>query len=66
MNEIDAFKQEDRELEKMLLEHFKKWKSHVLQYLYEEEIKNLNWIDGFCKDARKELLKLKHQGRLKD
>ena len=64
MCRIDDFKLEERELEEMLLKHFQKWKSHVCQYLYEDETKRLDWIDEFCKDVRKGLLELKHQGKL--
>jgi hypothetical protein len=66
MSEINKFNQEDKELEKMLLGHFRKWKSHVRQYLYEDEMKKLDWIDEFCKDARKDLLRLKDRGKLRD
>jgi hypothetical protein len=64
--ELVEFVLEQHELELILLGHFRKWKSHVCQYLYEEEMKNLDWIDGFSKDVRKELLKLKRQGKLAD
>ena len=66
MCNIDDFKLEYRELEEMLLKHFQKWKSHVCQCLDEEEMKRLDWIDEFSKDVRKDLLKLKHQGKLVD
>ena len=66
MCRIDDFKLEERELEEILLQHFQKWKSHICQYLYEDEMKGLDWVDEFCKDARKGLLELKHQGKLRD
>jgi len=66
MCNIDNFKLEDLELEEMLVKHFQKWKFHQCQYLKEDEMKGLDWIDEFCKDACKDLLKLKHQGKLKD
>jgi len=66
MCNIDDFILEDRELDEMLLKHFQKWKSHVCQYLSEDEMKGLNWIDEFCKDVRKGLLELKHQDKLRD
>ena len=66
MCRIDDFKLEERELEEMLLKHFQKWKSHLRQYLKEEEMKGLDWIDEFGKDVREGLLKLKQQGKLRD
>lgn len=64
--ELVDFIVEHHELKWILLKHFQKWKSHACQCLDEEEISRVGWIDEFCKDARKELLKLKHQGRLVD
>lgn len=63
---IKDFKLEETELKEMLLKHFQKWKSHLRQYLKEEEMKDLDWIDEFSKDVHKELLKLKQQGKLVD
>lgn len=66
MCNIEKFKLEDRELEDMLLKHFQKWKSHQCQYLKEDEMKGLDWIDEFCKDVRKDLIDFEDNGRLKE
>ena len=66
MCNIEKFKLEDRELEDMLLKHFRKWKSHQCQYLKEDEMKGLDWIDEFCKDVRKNLIDFEDNGRLKE
>ena len=66
MHEIEDFRQEERELSEMLLNHFQRWKSHICGYLYDEEIKRMDWIDEFCQDAHKGLLYLRCQGRLKN
>ena len=65
MYKIEDFRQEERELSEVLLKHFQLWKSHVCGYLYDEETERMDWIDEFCQDARKGLLELKCQGRLK-
>ena len=65
MYEIEDFRQEERELSEMLLKLFQQWKSHVCGYLYDEEIKRMDWIEEFCQDVRKGLQNLKCQGRLK-
>ena len=62
---IEDFRQEERELSEMLLQLFQLWKSHICGYLYDEEIRRLDWIDEFCQDVRKGLLELERQGRLK-
>ena len=66
MCRIDDFILEEHELERMRLKYFQKWKSHVCQCLSEEEMRRLDWIDEFCKDVRKGLLELKHQGKIVD
>ena len=66
MCRIEDFKLEEKELEEMLFKHFEKWKLHLRQYLKEEEMQGLEWIDEFCKDVREGLLKLKQQGKLID
>ena len=62
--ELVDFITEQHELEWILLKHFQKWKAHACQCLDEDEIKKVDWIDEFSKDVRKELLKLKQQGKL--
>ena len=62
--ELAKFELEHHELELMLLVHFKKWKSHACECLNDNEIQQLDWIDEFTKDVRKELLKFKRQGKL--
>jgi hypothetical protein len=62
---IEDFRQEERELSELLLKLFQRWKSHTCEYLYDDEIRRLDWIDEFCQDARKGLLDLKRQGRLR-
>jgi len=62
---IEDFKREERELSELLLKLFQRWKSHTCEYLYDDEIEQLDWIDEFCQDVRKGLLDLKRQGRLR-
>jgi hypothetical protein len=64
--ELVEFALEHRELELMLLKHFRKWKAHVCQCQTEDEIHRFDWIDEFSKDVRKELLKFKQQGILEN
>ena len=64
--ELVDFIMEQHELEWILLKYFQKWKAHACQCLDKEEIKKVDWIDEFSKDVRKELLKLKQQGKLVD
>ena len=64
MYEIEDFRQEERELSELLLKLFKQWQSHICGYLYDEEVKRMDWMDEFCQDVRKGLLDLKRQGRL--
>ena len=62
---IEDFRQEERELSEMLLKLFQRWKSYTCGYLYDEEIKRLDWIEEFCQDVRKGLFELERQGRLR-
>ena len=64
--ELGKFVSEQQELELIVLRHFQKWKSHACQCLSDDEIQQLDWIDEFSKDIRKQLLKLEQQGKLKD
>lgn len=62
--ELAGFVSEQHELELMLLEHFRKWKSHACQCLNDDEIQQLDWIDEFSRDVPKELLRFKQRGIL--